>query len=191
MRSADPAPDQASRQQEDLLLLICFELCGQEFALPIKAVKETIAPRPLTPVPLCPPSVAGLINLRGDVVAVLDPAILLALPPAPPAPARERRVILLRGAAGALGHRPLCGLLVDRLTAAQRLPAEALRPPPGSLGERAAAYLAGVARAQRDGEGPGAPRLLLLLDPERLVGAEELRPFRRQPRAGDASPERN
>lgn len=159
---------------------MCFELRGQEFALPITAVKETVALRPLTPVPLCPPSVAGLVNLRGDVVAVLDPAVLLGLPPSMGA-ADERRVVLLRGAAGQ-GHRALCGLLVDRLTAAQRLPAGALRPAPPSLGG-AAAYLAGVARAPAE-DGGRAARLLLVLDPQRLVDAEELRPFRRQPGPG-------
>jgi purine-binding chemotaxis protein CheW len=174
-----PTVDPAQGQDK----VICFQLRGQEFALPITGVKETIAARPLTRLPHCPPCVAGLINLRGDVVAVLDLARLLDLPHAPlPAPPEGRRIILLRGA----GPRALCGLLCDALSAAQRLPEGAVRPLPDALPETPRAYLRGMARLEEE-PAPGgalgerAGRLLLLLDLDRVLAAEPLRPFRRHP----------
>src|SRR5205085_1586047 len=59
------SPDAGERQ-------VCFHLAGQEFGLPIDEVKETIEPRPITRIFLVPDFIAGLINLRGDVLAVLD-----------------------------------------------------------------------------------------------------------------------
>ncbi|MCS6916020.1 MAG: chemotaxis protein CheW [Myxococcales bacterium] len=175
--SASPHADVPDR--EALLQLICFQVRGQDLALPITAVKETIAPRPLTRLPLCPPCIAGLINLRGEVVAVLDLGLLLGLPAVVPTPPHEARIILLRSQRGPRSHGALCGILVDRLTAPQRLPA--LRPLPPNLPEPAAAYVAGTARRLQEEGGQKHARLLLVLDPERLLAAEALRPYRRAP----------
>ncbi|HUH04251.1 MAG TPA: chemotaxis protein CheW, partial [Kofleriaceae bacterium] len=61
----------------DAAKLVCFFLAGQEYAAPITEVKETMLLRPITRVFLTPPWLAGIINLRGDVVAVIDLARLL------------------------------------------------------------------------------------------------------------------
>ena len=51
---------------------VCFRLAGQEFAIPIGDVKETIRPRPVTPVFHTPPFVLGLVNLRGEASQPTD-----------------------------------------------------------------------------------------------------------------------
>jgi chemotaxis signal transduction protein len=71
------APDGRSAAQ---VKHVCFRMHGQDFALDIAAVRETLAVRPITRVFLTPPHFAGIINLRGDVVPVLDVALLLGLP---------------------------------------------------------------------------------------------------------------
>lgn len=182
MMSAD------AERSEDYGKFICFQVRGQEMAVPITAVKETIEAPRLTPLPLCPPFVAGLANLRGDVVAVLDLGELLLGPrlTPPPAPHDRPRVVLLRMPDG---HGTLCGLLVDRLTAARKLPRRALHPPPPALKD-AAGLLCAVAHLD-DREARSAalsdrrdaadgPRALLVLDPDRIPGCDKLRPFRRQ-----------
>lgn len=163
--------------------LLCFHVAGQDFALPIGSVKETLPERPLTRLFLVPPFVAGLINLRGEVVAVLDLAALLGLGGAK----REgRNIVVLRAnlLPGArdprnAANRPAAGLLVDRLDGVHDLPAGELAPPPATLSAEPAAYLEGVAQNSVDG---GPPRPLLILAPERLLGAERLAPFRRETR---------
>lgn len=59
--------------------VVCFVTAGQHFAVPIQQVKETVAMRPITRVFLTPPFVKGVTNLRGEIVAVLDLALLIGL----------------------------------------------------------------------------------------------------------------
>ena len=167
--------------------LLCFHVAGQDFGVPIGAVKETIPERPLTRLFLVPPFVAGLINLRGEVVAVLDLAELLGLASS----STHRRddpdaaILILRAssaeAGGRAGERAAAGLLVDALRGARDIPLHELRPPPATLEAEAASYLRGVVTISDE---HGAPRPLALLDPERVLDTERLRPFRR--RAGVA-----
>ena len=141
---------------------VCFRLSGQELALPIGDVKETIRPRPVTPVFHTPPFVLGLINLRGEVVSVLDVAQLLALPPTIVGP--ETRVLVVQ-------HGPKAGIVVDSLSEVRTLAEESVRPPPATLDRDVAALLRGVVSLEA---GP-----VSILDLERIFDAETLRPFRR------------
>lgn len=170
--------------------IVCFQLGEQIFGLPICAVKETIAPRPLTRLPLCPDFLLGLLNLRGDVVAVLDLGRLLKLgedgAPVLAAPAEQRRIVLLRSRGRAAGHGAACGLLVDRLLAPQRMARDEVRPVPGAWADSVTACLAGVARLSDGTDGTPGERPLLLIDPARLLDTPQLRPFRRREGAAGA-----
>jgi len=42
------------------------------FGVPVPQVQEVIRSQPMTPVPLAPPAVQGLINLRGQIVLAID-----------------------------------------------------------------------------------------------------------------------
>ena len=153
--------------------------------MPIGAVKETLPERPLTRLFLVPPFVAGLINLRGEVVAVLDLGRLLGLEAASDEPGGRRResrnVVILRANLLPGGResrhaadRAAAGLLVDRLDGVREVRPGDLQPPPATLAPEPASYLDGVAAAG------DPPRPLCLLAPERILGAEALRPFRRE-----------
>jgi purine-binding chemotaxis protein CheW len=156
----------------ELEKLVTFSLGGQTFGAPIRAVKETLPPRPVTPMFLVPPVVAGFINLRGEVVAVLDLARLLELEAAEPR-AEARSVIILRSMGARSSDKAAAGLLVDRLLGVVSIAAADVRPPPTTLAAEPASYLRGVAS---HGD---PPRPLLLLDPERVLATDRLRPFRR------------
>ena len=163
--------------------LLCFHVAGQDFGVPIAAVKETIPERPLTRLFLVPPFVAGLINLRGEVVAVLDLAILLGLPRTDAGRRAPKNIVILRASllggtrdARHAANRPAAGLYVDRLDGVRDLADDEVRPPPATLAAEPAAYLDGVA-ASGD-----PPRPLLLLAPERVLGSPHLTPYRREMR---------
>jgi purine-binding chemotaxis protein CheW len=49
-----------------------FLLDGHLFGVPVPTVQEVIRFQPMTPVPLAPPAVEGLINLRGQIVLAID-----------------------------------------------------------------------------------------------------------------------
>ncbi len=148
--------------------IVAFALGGQLVGAPIAAVKETLASRPVTPLFLVPSLVAGLINLRGEVVAVLALDELLGLP----RPARSggaRPLVILRSGRG---DKAACGLLVDRLEGVVALSSSELHPPPPTLGSEPASYLRGVATAF------DPPRPILILEPEQVLNTERLRPLR-------------
>jgi purine-binding chemotaxis protein CheW len=136
---------------------LCFYLHGQEYAADIAEVKETMAVRPITRVFLTPPHLAGIINLRGDVVAVLDLALRLGLPAA--TITHESRIVVARH--GSL----VAGLLVDRMAPLRTLRAGAVAAPPPTLPAETAACLRGVVTV----EGGAAVRLL---DLGRLLESE-------------------
>ena len=147
--------------------LVCFFVDDQELGVDIADVRETIEPRPVTRVFLVPDFVAGLMNLRGDVLAVIDLARLLGFRGTAPGAAR---VVIVR--ARIAGRLVSAGLLVDRLADVRDLAPGSLRPPPPTLPGSVGGLLRGVARA---GDHP-----LLVLDVERLLDHERLRPYRRR-----------
>jgi len=158
--------------------VVCFTLAGQLFGIPIDAVKETVQARPLTRVPLVPEVVSGLLNLRGEVVAVLDLPRVLGLP-AELARAGDPGQALLGGGAHLLvlrstrnQARAAAALGVDELLGVRAIPPAEVRPVPTTIAASAASFLSGVAQ---DGD---PPRPLLLLDPARVLDCEPLRPFR-------------
>jgi purine-binding chemotaxis protein CheW len=52
--------------------LATFTIDGSSFGVDVARVREVVRPQDVTPIPLAPPYVAGLINLRGEIVTALD-----------------------------------------------------------------------------------------------------------------------
>src|SRR3972149_5425294 len=100
---------------------IVFRLDKERFALPLSAIREVLVPPwEWTRVPRSPPSVRGVINLRGRVVTVIELHRLFGIDD-PPAPC-EKIVLLDRG------RRDL-GLLVSDVDGIESI--EKISQPPG------------------------------------------------------------
>ena len=54
-----------------------FRLAGRDYGVELARVQEVLRPQPVTRLPLSPPAIAGLINLRGRIVPVVDPLRVL------------------------------------------------------------------------------------------------------------------
>lgn len=61
----------------DQIELLLVEVGTELVAIPIESVREVIEFSPITQVPMCPSDIAGVINVRGSVVPVIDAANLL------------------------------------------------------------------------------------------------------------------
>jgi chemotaxis signal transduction protein len=83
-----------------------FQLDRQVFALPLECVEEAVPLPRLTPVPLAPRELAGIANLRGEVLPVFRIGPLLGLPDSP-AEKTSGRVLVLKI------DGTLLGLLID------------------------------------------------------------------------------
>ncbi len=134
-------------------LFCSFFLDDLLFGLDVGRVQEIIRYQEMTRVPLAPPVVRGLINLRGRIVAAIDLRRLLALgePPAGRLPMN----VVLRTEDGPLS------LLVDRIGDVLPLTDAAFEPPPETL--------CGVARDLIRGAYKLQDRLLLALDVDRVA----------------------
>jgi purine-binding chemotaxis protein CheW len=147
--------------------LVCFFLGDRELAAPIDAVRETVDLRPITPVFRTPASIAGITNLRGEILAVLDPAVLLGLPPCPRGPAT--RIVIVEP------DDRRAGLLVDALGPIRDVSAEQIGPVPPSIAPAIAAMLDGIVSMPE--------RPIGIVDVGRLLDAPEILPFARSDRA--------
>lgn len=125
-----------ARQGTENLRLVCFELRGQELALPIGDVRETLPVQPVTRVFLTPPSLAGVFSLRGEIVPVIDLGVLLGLPRTEIG--EDSKIVVVEHEAGT------AGIIVDRLRDLRTLEG-ALDLPPSNVSPDVAALLRGVA----------------------------------------------
>jgi purine-binding chemotaxis protein CheW len=102
-----------------------FEVADQLFGVEVDAVQEVLSYNEYTPVPLAPPAVGGLFNLRGQVIAAVDLRVQLGL---------DRQGldgpvmnVILRG-----DGEPV-SLLVDRIGEVVDLEDDTFEPPPVTL----------------------------------------------------------
>jgi purine-binding chemotaxis protein CheW len=125
----------------------------QLFGLPIARVQDVFAPERLAPVPLAPPDVAGVLNLRGRIVTAIDMRHRLGLPPHE---GNETRMAI-----GIEYKDESYGLLIDSIGEVLKLPSASRENNPVNLDIRLAGVCAGVHRLE------GA--LLLVLDIARVL----------------------
>jgi purine-binding chemotaxis protein CheW len=100
----------------DAEVLIC-RLGDERYAIDLALLRAVQPARRLTPIPCTPPFVAGMLNVRGTVVTVLDLAHLLELPAGPPP---EGAFALLTDCARGEGQGQV-GLLVHEVLGVRRL----------------------------------------------------------------------
>ena len=141
---------------ENVVEYVTAMIGGQLFGLPISRVQDVFMPERLTRVPLAGPDIAGLLNLRGRIVTVIDMRRRLDLPAQQDGGGRPMAV--------GVEHRGEShGLLIDEIGEVLKLPAVGREDNPVNLDERHARVSAGVHRL--DG------RLLVILDVERVLDA--------------------
>lgn len=142
--------------------VIGFELAGQDYALPLDAVREVLPiPSDLAALPGDDDAVLGVATVRGRVLPILSGSALLGLPSTPSPEGRGRVIVVSLG-------RARFGMRVDRTTAIHRPDADSLDPMPAILrrGPRPEAEVQAIVRM--------GGRLVGLLSPERLLSRERM-----------------
>jgi purine-binding chemotaxis protein CheW len=129
------------------------------YGLPLEQLREVARVAHLRRVPGAPAEVAGLVNLRGEILCALDARAILGLTALPPADAPF--LIALRRAGDPLG------LVVDSIADIYAVAADEIEPAPAAWNEERVACCTGAARIA---SGPSSI-LMGLLDVSRLVKA--------------------
>lgn len=159
------------RVAREVQTVLIVAVAGQRLGLPLAAVRDVFRPGALTSVPCAAAHVAGVLNLRGRIVTLLDLRARLGMPPQ--APKRPMAVSLE-------WDGDCYGLLVDEVGDVQRLDPDALLPVPPHLDRHWAEVCVGI-HSLDDG-------LLIVVDVDRLLcadhhvasGAAPARPAARQ-----------
>ncbi len=126
---------------------------GQLFGLPISRVQDVFMPERLTRVPLSPREIAGVLNLRGRIVTVVDMRARLGLPKNEEGKPPMAVGVDLRGES--------YGLLIDQIGEVLRLPGNGREDNPVNLDPRLAKLAGGVHRLEG--------QLMVILDVDRVL----------------------
>jgi purine-binding chemotaxis protein CheW len=135
--------------------LATFRLDGDLYGVEVEHVQEVLKSQGLTRVPLAPAAVAGLINLRGQVVTAIELRERLGRPPRPEGTDAVVIVVRLHGEA--------VSLLVDSIADVVDVDATDFEAPPDTLEGQARELIRGAYKL--DGQ------LLLALDVQKAVSA--------------------
>lgn len=140
--------------KQDLIEYVTVHIGGQLFGVNVSEIREVFCPQAITPVPRAPDGIAGLLNLRGRIVTMIDCRARLGLS------ARDTDEPAM--ALGLEVGSELFGVLVDTVGEVLRLDVQAMEPPPGHLDPQWRTLIRGVYQLE--------DQLLAILDARDLIG---------------------
>lgn len=157
MSAEDRDIDKPSRLNTQGERFLSFSLGEEEYAIPLLVVKEVIAVPEITPIPFTPPHFLGIMNLRGQVISIIDFRTKLGIKPHASA---ETAVIIC-------DLSPLSlGVVVDSINSVISPKASELSDKPDVQSSRNTDYITGVYRHDNE--------LVLLVDIAKALSVEDL-----------------
>jgi purine-binding chemotaxis protein CheW len=139
------------------LLHVLFKVAGAEYVLPYSEVLHMESFASATKVPGAPPYVAGLMQVRGRVLPVIDLRVRFGHDPQPPTP--DSRVVVVQS-----GKRALA-LLADSAREVVKIDPGDYRAAPEMVADTGQGFVKSVARAGN--------RLVMLIDLQKVIGEEQ------------------
>jgi purine-binding chemotaxis protein CheW len=143
---------------------LSFVLCGEEYAVNILRVKEIIEYDALTRVPSMPPSVRGVINLRGRVVPVVDLAARFGLPES----GVTRRSCIVMVELMDNEESVVLGIIADAVSQVLDLAPSEIEPAPSFGTAINSRFIEGMA------ETGGGKKFVIILDVDRALNGTEM-----------------
>ena len=141
---------------------LTFMLGGEAFAIRILAIREIISYGGLTEVPMMPPSIKGVINLRGAVVPVVDLAVRFNRSSGD---ITKRTCIVIVEMQNA-EERQVIGVIVDAVNAVLEIPAADIEPAPNFGAKIRTDFIVGMGKVNE--------KFIILLNIDRVLSIEEL-----------------
>lgn len=139
------------------LQCVTFRLEGEIYGINVMLVQEVLRVTEIAPVPGAPDFVLGIINLRGNVVTVIDTRKRFALPP------KEMddstRIVIIES------DKQTVGIVVDGVSEVVNVGREEVETAPSVGNDETARYIEGVVSRGED--------LLILVDLNKLLTDDE------------------
>jgi purine-binding chemotaxis protein CheW len=137
---------------------VTFSLGEETYGINVMQVQEVLKMTEIAPVPGAPDYVIGIINLRGNVVTVVDTRSRFGLPPQDPTD--STRIVIIEA------NGQVVGILVDGVAEVVELNADDIETAPAVGNDETARYIQGV-HSRED-------RLIILVDLDKFLSEEEL-----------------
>jgi purine-binding chemotaxis protein CheW len=141
---------------------LAFTLGGEEYGIGILKIREIIGMLPVTSVPRMPEHVKGVVNLRGNVIPVVDLRLRFGMESIP---YTDRTCIIVVVAEGDQAQ-VVIGIVVDAVSEVLAIKAEDIAPTPNFGTRLDTDYILGMAKMQGG--------VKILLDIDRVLGSEEV-----------------
>ncbi len=158
MSQAQKEGAKATNADSEMFEYLSFVLGNEHYALDIMKVKEIRGYEAVTKIANAPAYIKGVLNLRGDVVPIVDLRIKFNI-----GEARydEFTIVIMLNVLNRI-----VGIVVDAVSDVVRLGASAIMPPPEFGVAFDSKYLQGLATVEE--------RMLILVNIEALIGSDEL-----------------
>jgi len=143
---------------DDASQIVSFRLANEEYGVDIMNVQEIILIGQITEMPQVPTFVRGLINLRGNVIPVIDLRVRFSLETSDQT--ESSRIVVLN-----VGERTM-GVMVDAVDEVLRIRDEQIEPAPPGMAGLGRQYVRGLVKLES--------RLLVLLDIETVMDVDAL-----------------
>ena len=146
-----------ANSNDDIVQWVTFKLADETYGINVMQVQEVLRVSEIAPVPGAPHYVLGIINLRGNVVTVIDTRIRLGLATAEVTD--STRIVIIETA------RHVVGILVDCVAEVVDVATSEVESAPNVGSDDSANYIQGVASRENE--------LLILVDLNKLLTDEE------------------
>ncbi len=146
-----------SGEDDQVLQWVTFRLASETYGVNVMQVQEVLRFTEIAPVPGAPHYVLGIINLRGNVVTVIDTCQRFGLPAIDVTD--STRIVIIEA------NGQVIGILVDSVAEVVYLKASEIEIAPNVGNDESAKFIQGV--THRDGE------LLILVDLNKMLDDEE------------------
>jgi purine-binding chemotaxis protein CheW len=141
---------------------LTFRMGDETFATPVSKVREILEFSRITRVPNAPAYMKGIVNLRGQVLPVIDTRLKFGLSPIETSP--KTRIIVLELQSG--DKLLQFGALVDTARDVVEIAEEQIMPPPSLDDFKKAEFIAGVVESDED--------FIMLIKVDKVFSREEV-----------------
>ncbi|ASI24046.1 TPA: chemotaxis protein CheW [Aeromonas salmonicida] len=143
--------------EDEVLQWVTFQLENETYGINVMQVQEVLRYTEIAPVPGAPEYVLGIINLRGNVVTVIDTRSRFGLPSGDVS--ENSRIVIIEA------EKQVIGIMVDSVAEVVYLRSSEIDAAPAVGTEESAKFIQGV--SNRDGQ------LLILVDLNKLLSDED------------------
>ncbi|HLO99041.1 MAG TPA: chemotaxis protein CheW [Fimbriimonas sp.] len=137
------------------------------YGLDIAVIHTIITPQPITKVPRTASHVKGVMNLRGQIIPIIDLRVRLGLPELEASRAKSSRIVIVdTGGVTA-------GMIVDAVSEVLTLGEDSIQPPSSMVATKDCEYITGIGRISKSDDKSGPKeRLIMLMDVHMVLTAQ-------------------